>query len=174
MLWILGSRSSLSKEVSITRVILVGRCVLCSLCFSQGYLSPKLVIPQADLDVQYAGSLSYPTPNTYYITGGSPPYNPDSATTSNTNEPYLDWLEFILDQKNGTIPQTISTSYGDDEQTVPPDYANSVCKLFAQLGMRGVSLLFSSGDFGVGLEPCLSNDGAKRREFIPVFPASCG
>jgi tripeptidyl-peptidase I len=134
-------------------------------------MSLRHVIPQANLDVQYAGSISYPTPNTYYITGGEPLFKSDGFTTTNTNEPYLDWLKFILDQ--WTIPQTISTSYGDDEQTVPPDYAKSVCDLFAQLGARGVSLLFSSGDYGVGGGPCLSNDGANRRQFIPVFPASC-
>lgn len=66
--------------------------------------------------------------------------------TTNTNEPYLDWLNFILEQS--TIPQTITTSYGDDEQTVPNDYANSVCNGFMQLGARGISVLFASGDFG--------------------------
>ena len=87
------------------------------------------------------------------------------------NEPYLDWLSFIL--KQDTIPQTISTSYGDDEQTVPPDYAASVCNLFAQLGSRGVSVLFSSGDFGVGGGSCRTNDGTNQVKFIPIFPASC-
>jgi tripeptidyl-peptidase-1 len=72
-----------------------------------------------------------------------------------------------------TIPQTISTSYGDDEQTVPPDYATSVCNMFAQLGAMGISVLFSSGDFGVGGGSCLSNDGKGSRKFLPIFPASC-
>ena len=92
------------------------------------------------------------------------------------NEPYLDWLDYILIQK--TIPQTISTSYGDDEQTVPRDYATSVCNMFAQLGVMGVSILFGSGDGGVGgagvvSGTCLSNDGKNRTEFLPMFPASC-
>ncbi|KAH9973600.1 subtilisin-like protein [Lactifluus volemus] len=126
---------------------------------------------EANLDVQYGGAITFPTKNIYYSTGGSPPFIPDSNTTSNTNEPYLDWLNFILDQE--TIPQTISTSYGDDEQTVPPDYARSVCGLFALVGLRGVSLLFASGDFGVGGGSCLTNDGTNRTEFIPSFPASC-
>ena len=78
--------------------------------------------------------MSYPTPNIYYrqdihvtgssiyptdspsSTGGSPLFIPDSRTPANTNEPYLDWLNYILGQP--TIPQTITTSYGDDEQTV--------------------------------------------------------
>ncbi len=73
-----------------------------------------------------------------------------------------------------SIPQTISTSYGDDEQTVPQEYATSVCKMFAQLGAMGVSVLFASGDSGVGGGSCRSNDGIASKKFIPVFPASCG
>ncbi|KAI0064450.1 subtilisin-like protein [Artomyces pyxidatus] len=125
---------------------------------------------EANLDIQYAESISFPTPNIYYSTGGSPPFTPDDNTPTNTNEPYLDWLDFILAQT--TIPQTISTSYGDDEQTVPLDYAQSVCTLFAQLGAQGVSVLFSSGDSGVGSD-CVSNDGSNRSMFIPNFPATC-
>ncbi|KAF8491623.1 subtilisin-like protein [Russula emetica] len=123
---------------------------------------------EANLDIQYAESITYPTPNIFYSTAGAPPYMPDDETPTNTNEPYLDWLDFILSQE--TIPQTISTSYGDDEQTVPLDYATS-------LGAMGVSILFSSGDGGVGGvqgdESCHSNDGTNRMQFIPTFPASC-
>ena len=115
--------------------------------------------------------MTYPTPNIFYSTEGSPPFIPDSITLNNTNEPYLDWLDFILSQE--TIPQTISTSYGDDEQTVPPEYAKSVCNMFARLGAMGVSILFASGDFGVGGGSCLANDGTNRVKFIPMFPASC-
>ena len=49
-------------------------------------------------------------------TGGSPPFKPDNSTPTNTNEPYVDFLNFILDQSS--IAQVLSTSYGDDEQTV--------------------------------------------------------
>ncbi|PFH51001.1 hypothetical protein AMATHDRAFT_59869 [Amanita thiersii Skay4041] len=126
---------------------------------------------EANLDIQYTTGMSFPTPNTYYSTGGSPPFNPDSQTPTNTNEPYLDWLNFILGQTN--IPQVITTSYGDDEQTVPQDYANSVCNMFATLGSMGTTVFFSSGDFGVGGGDCLTNDGTSRRLFQPAFPASC-
>jgi tripeptidyl-peptidase I len=105
-------------------------------------------ITQANLDIQYTESISYPTPNIFYSTAGTPPFIPDNVTPTNTNEPYLYWLNFTLSQT--TIPQTISTSYGDDEQTVPQEYATSVCNMFAQLGAMGVSVLFASGDFGVG------------------------
>lgn len=71
------------------------------------------------------------------------------------------------------IPQTITTSYGDDEQTVPRDYATTVCAHFAQLGVRGSSLVFSSGDWGVGGAECQTNDGRNITRFQPMFPGSC-
>ncbi|KAI0794109.1 subtilisin-like protein [Fomes fomentarius] len=126
---------------------------------------------EANLDIQYTEGISFPTPNIYYSTGGSPPFNPDGSTPTNTNEPYLDWLNFVLAQD--TIPQTFTTSYGDDEQTVPFDYATTVCNLFAQLGARGSSIFFSSGDDGVGAGNCLTNDGKNIKRFQPNFPASC-
>ncbi|EUC55873.1 tripeptidyl-peptidase, partial [Rhizoctonia solani AG-3 Rhs1AP] len=86
-------------------------------------------------------------------------------------QPYLEWVNYILNKT--TLPFTISTSYGDDEQTVPLDYATRLCNSFAQLGARGVSLLFSSGDGGVGSGTCKTNDGTNRTRFQPIFPASC-
>ncbi|KAG6845429.1 hypothetical protein H0H87_009336 [Tephrocybe sp. NHM501043] len=93
-------------------------------------------------------------------------------------QPYADWLEYVL--SHGKIPLTISTSYGDDEQTVPKSYAQRVCSSFAQLGARGTTLLFSSGDWGVGdndpnpeTQQCFTNDGRNITRFIPLFPASC-
>ena len=50
--------------------------------------------------------------------------------------------------------------------------ANMTCSLFAQLGARGVSVLFGSGDTGVGGN-CQTNDGTKRTRFNPIFPAAC-
>ena len=47
--------------------------------------------------------------------------------------------------------------------------------MFAQLGVRGTSLLFSSGDAGVGGGPkdCETNDGKHVTQFQPMFPATC-
>jgi tripeptidyl-peptidase I len=115
--------------------------------------------------------MTYPTPNIFYSIAGSPPFIPDKFNPTNTNEPYLDWLKFIMSQT--TIPQTISMSYGDDEQTVTKEYATSVCSTSAQLGAMGVSVLFSSGDFGVGGGSCHTNDGTNSVKFVPMFPASC-
>ncbi|KAF8841599.1 subtilisin-like protein [Paxillus ammoniavirescens] len=133
---------------------------------------------EANLDTQFAFGLTYPTPGTFYSTGGEPPYIPDMVTPTDTNEPYSYWLDYISSQEY--IPQTISTSYGDDEQTVPFTYASRVCSGFAALGARGVSLMFSSGDGGVGdgdpdpaTQECYANTGANRTVFLPEFPAAC-
>lgn len=68
------------------------------------------------------------------------------------------------------IPQVISNSYGDDETLLPEAYARRVCRGFAELGARGVSVLFSAGDKGVA-----GRNGScfPDREFVPHFPASC-
>ncbi|KAH9899475.1 tripeptidyl peptidase A [Cubamyces lactineus] len=133
---------------------------------------------EANLDTQFAYGLTFPTPGTFFSTGGRPPFKPDDLTTTNTNEPYSEWLDFVLKQK--TLPQSISTSYADDEQTVPVSFAKRVCNGFAQLGARGVSLMFSSGDGGVGdgeedpaLQECFTNDGRNVTRFVPLFPPTC-
>lgn len=40
------------------------------------------------------------------------------------------------------------------------------------MGLRGITVLESSGDAGVGA-PCRSNDGKDSPEFTPQFPATC-
>lgn len=126
--------------------------------------------PEATLDVQYAFSLAYPIQATFYSTAGRPPFYPDLDTPTNTNEPYADFLDYVLSHDDP--PLVIVTSYGDPEQTVPRAYAERVCAQLAQLGARGVSLLFASGDDGVG-KTCVTNDGRNTTRFKPTFPSTC-
>lgn len=129
---------------------------------------------EGNLDAETILGIDYPTPMITYNTGGSPPFIPDEYTDTDTNEPYLVWLTYVLGQSSSDLPQTISTSYADDEQTVPYSYATKVCSMFAQLGARGVSVLFASGDSGVGQDPyCVSNDGTDTPTFLPEFPPTC-
>jgi tripeptidyl-peptidase-1 len=126
---------------------------------------------EANLDVQAIVGLVHPLPVTEYITAGSPPYYPDPtepAGTPNENEPYLQYYEFLLSQSNKDLPQVITNSYGDEEQTVPESYAIRVCNLIGIMGLRGISVLESSGDEGVGAG-CLSTDGSVP-QFNPIFP----
>ncbi|TGJ84415.1 hypothetical protein E0Z10_g4365 [Xylaria hypoxylon] len=138
---------------------------------------------EANLDAQFQSAMSYPLPQVQFITGGSPPFVPSVSIPDaehNTNEPYLEYYSFLLNKTNEELPQVISNSYGDDEQSVPIDehnadpniYAKRVCDMIGMLGLRGITVLESSGDTGVGA-PCISNDGKRRLEFTPGFPASC-
>lgn len=130
---------------------------------------------EASLDVDYAYSLSYPTPGFYYSTGGRGELVPDldqPTQADNQNEPYLDFLHYILSLPDSELPTTLTTSYGEDEQSVPEPYTNMTCSLFAQLGARGVSVIFSSGDTGPG-SACQSNDGKNTTRLLPIFPAAC-
>ncbi|KAH9012365.1 subtilisin-like protein [Lactarius pseudohatsudake] len=113
--------------------------------YKQEYPSP------ADLILLSEG-MTYPTPHIFYSTKVSP-----------SGDYYLAWLNAVLRQQN--VPQTITTSYGTFENAYPKGYAIEVCRLFAQLGTRGASVLFASGDDGVGRGDCT--------RFTPVFPATC-
>ncbi len=123
---------------------------------------------EANLSMQYTQAIAYPTRHIFYSTGGK------VSIHDNNNEPargdmWLEWLNYVLDQPN--VPQTISTSYGDYENNLPLGYARTSCNLYAQLGTRGASVIFSSGNDGVGNGDCKTNDGRVR--FIPAFPVSC-
>ncbi|KAH9166875.1 subtilisin-like protein [Lactarius sanguifluus] len=136
-----------------------------------GY-DPKKPGFEANLDMQYTQGIAWPTPHVFYSIGGlAEEFIPDSFSPVNDNEPYLGWLDTMIRMED--IPQTISTSYGGNEQTFPPDYATSVCELFGQLGARGISVLFASGDSGVGGGDCKKNDGSGVVQFQPIFPATC-
>ncbi|KAH9059862.1 subtilisin-like protein [Lactarius vividus] len=124
-----------------------------------GVYDPDNPSVEGNLDIQYAEAMAFPTPITYYSTGGGS--GPD---------PYLRWLNFMLGLEDNELPRTVSTSYGGYEVGIPLDFAESICDLYAQLGVRGVSVLFSTGDFGVGKD-CIDSSGNVR--FRTMFPASC-
>ncbi|KAI0015431.1 tripeptidyl-peptidase [Xylariomycetidae sp. FL0641] len=127
---------------------------------------------EANLDVQYILGISNPVPIVEYSTGGRGPLVPtDDQPGPSSNEPYLEFLTYMLDLEDADLPQTMSTSYGEEEQSVPADYALKVCNMFMQLGARGVSILFSSGDSGPGGSCTREADDAPW--FQPTFPAGC-
>lgn len=64
---------------------------------------------EGNLDAETILGITFPTPLTTYNTGGQPPFTPDLLTPTDSNEPYLDWLNYVL-ALNST-PQVISTSY---------------------------------------------------------------
>lgn len=130
---------------------------------------------EANLDAQNMVGLVDGLPVGEYITGGSPPFIPDLLSPNqsvNQNEPYLQYYQYLLSQPNDNLPHVISNSYGDHEDTVPEKYAKRVCNMIGMMGMRGRTILESSGDEGVGAV-CRSNRADHRAEFTPQFPGTC-
>ncbi|PSR76071.1 tripeptidyl-peptidase [Coniella lustricola] len=127
---------------------------------------------EANLDAQYVVAISHPIPVVEYITGASPLVPSLDNGYPSTNEPYLAFLVALLAEPASSLPHTLTTSYGEEEQSVPRAYALKVCNLFLQLGLRGVSVVFSSGDAGPG-DACTSNADNTTTAFAPNFPAGC-
>lgn len=77
-------------------------------------------------------------------------------------------------------PNVISISYGGQEVHVPWAYQKRQCNEYLKLGLQGVSVLFASGDAGVGNYPapfsadgptgCLGPQGTI---FNPTWPNNC-
>ena len=71
------------------------------------------------------------------------------------------WLVLTLEYKL-TIPMNGRKAI----ETTPVEDVE-MCKQYAQLGARGVSILYASGDSGVG---CPEGDDTR---FQPTFPSNC-
>ncbi|KAF2099512.1 subtilisin-like protein [Rhizodiscina lignyota] len=128
---------------------------------------------EADLDIEYTTSLTYPMRNNFYSTAGLGELVPDlDQPKLDQNEPYLEFFTYLTNLPDEQLPHTLSTSYGEDEQSVPANYSKKVCDMIGGLGARGVSIIFSSGDTGVG-SACQTNDGKNTTRFNPIFPAAC-
>lgn len=134
---------------------------------------------EAALDIQYVKGLVNKMPTVFYSVGGRATQVSKNPQAKNDNEPFLDLINHLDSLPDDKLPKVLSISYGDIEQSIPKEYAESVCNGFMRLALRGVSTLVASGDSGVGDgAQCLTNDnpantGAKAVRFQPEFPASC-
>ncbi|KIJ30841.1 hypothetical protein M422DRAFT_267550 [Sphaerobolus stellatus SS14] len=87
-----------------------------------------------------------------------------------TDARFLGWALYALNQTNP--PQVLTTSYADTKSAVPVDYAERLCNTFAQLGARGISVIFDSGDAGVDND--VDCDAVTdTTPFQPSFPGGC-
>ncbi|KAH9923706.1 family S53 protease [Epithele typhae] len=113
---------------------------------------------EANLDVQYTVGVATGVP-TVFISVGENFQDGDL-------EGFLDIVNFLLDED--APPAVMTTSYGQDESTISRNLANTLCNAYAQLGARGVSILFASGDGGVS-----GSQSQSCRTFVPTFPSGC-
>ncbi len=70
-------------------------------------------------------------------------------------EPFLEWA-IQIGNFTGESPYVHSVSYGDDEDSIELDYAQRLDDQFKILGATGRTILFASGDDGVGCKSCKS------------------
>ncbi|KAI0823314.1 family S53 protease [Trametes gibbosa] len=113
---------------------------------------------EANLDIQYTIGVATKVPTTFISVGEQ--FN-DGAL-----EGFLDIINFLLGES--APPQVLTTSYGQNENTISRALANNLCNAYAQLGARGVSILFASGDGGVA-----GSQSSRCTTFLPTFPSGC-
>ena len=106
---------------------------------------------------------------------------------------FLDIINTLIKETNR--PTVLTTSYGFNEPAnntgftqlatwvscVPlgdtPDTTclllRSLCNLYAQLGARGVSVIYAAGDSGVAGTFMNNPANCSNSEFVPTFPSGC-
>ncbi|KAF8208582.1 family S53 protease [Mycena galopus ATCC 62051] len=113
---------------------------------------------EANLDIQYTVGLATGVPVTF-VSGGE-------TFSDGALEGFLD----IINNLSGltTVPQVLTTSYGEDEPDQSSANANKLCQAYAAYGVRGGSILFASGDGGVA-----GGQSQSCTNFISAFPSGC-
>jgi tripeptidyl-peptidase-1 len=117
---------------------------------------------EGSLDVEYIMAIGANVPTTYWYTPGARPYD------YGDNEPFVDWLIALNALSDDELPTVVSVSYADEEFVIDPDFADRIDVEFQKLSVRGVSLLFGSGDDGVTGDKGLCPDS----RFVSWWPAS--
>ncbi|RPD78397.1 subtilisin-like protein [Lentinus tigrinus ALCF2SS1-7] len=112
---------------------------------------------EATLDIQYAVGLATDVDTTFVSVGTN---NSDGIAG------FLDVINDLIAQEE--VPFVLTTSFGFNEKDVPVGLANNLCNAYAQLGARGTTVLFGSGDGGVsGIQ------NTDCTTFQPTFPSTC-
>ncbi|KAI5118436.1 hypothetical protein M0805_009714 [Coniferiporia weirii] len=113
---------------------------------------------EANLDIQYTVGLASGVPTTFISVGDQ---NDDGGLGG-----FLDIVNSLLDESNP--PDVLTTSYNANEDNISSALAIQLCNAYMQLGSRGTSILFSSGDGGVA---GIRSDSCTT--FVPTFPSGC-
>ncbi|XP_076023855.1 tripeptidyl-peptidase 1 [Genypterus blacodes] len=111
---------------------------------------------EASLDVEYIMSTGANIPTWVFTNPGR----------HETQEPFLEWM--VLLSNISDLPWVHTVSYGDDEDSLSTAYMMRINIEFMKAGVRGISLLFASGDSGAGCRHLTKGQNS----FRPSFPAS--
>ncbi|KAI0776517.1 family S53 protease [Trametes elegans] len=118
---------------------------------------------EAALDTQYALGLATGVPVDFVSVG--------SENTDGDLSGFLDTVHFFLGQD--APPHVVSTSYGALEDEIPANLSRTLCHAYAQLGARGVSMIYSTGDGGVTGGDFYEQPVSNCTKFVPTWPAGC-
>jgi len=113
---------------------------------------------EANLDVQYTIGVATGVP-TFFISVG------ENFRDGNL-EGFLDIINFLQGESNP--PHVLTTSYGQNENTISRSLATNLCNAYMSIGARGTSILFASGDGGVA-----GSQTSSCSTFLPTFPSGC-
>ncbi|KAF8309184.1 subtilisin-like protein [Clavulina sp. PMI_390] len=156
---------------------------------------------ESNLDLTFGIALTYPTPITLYQTGDAvegasfnnflDAIDGSYCTYEGGDDPTQDGIYpdpyggYQGKEDCGTFKPTnvISTSYAYNEADLTPFYENRQCNEYMKLGLQGVTVLYSSGDYGVAgnsgqcIDPTTGEYGtggtANYIRFNPSFPGTC-
>ncbi|KAI9066581.1 family S53 protease-like protein [Trametes sanguinea] len=112
---------------------------------------------EGSLDIQYTVGIATNVPTRFFTVGSD---NGGDLTG------FLDLVNSLIAQESP--PTVFTTSFGFPEALVSQDIATNLCNAYAQLGARGTSIFFSSGDSGVD-----DGEGGDCTVFRPTFPSGC-
>ncbi|KAJ7452724.1 family S53 protease [Mycena galericulata] len=114
---------------------------------------------EANLDTEYTVGMAPGVPVTFISVGYEFQDDVDG---------FVDIVNAILAEPPARRPTVLTTSYGFNERDLPLSIAVELCNAYMQLGAVGISVLFASGDSGVGgtqSEMCTA--------FVPTAPGGC-
>ncbi|KAJ7164726.1 family S53 protease-like protein [Mycena crocata] len=113
---------------------------------------------EANLDIEYTVGVASGVPVTF-VSGGE-------SFSDGALEGFLDIINNL--SQLATVPQVLTTSYGEDEPDQTAATFTKLCNAYAAYGTRGGSILFASGDGGVA-----GGQSQSCTNFIVAFPSGC-
>lgn len=116
---------------------------------------------EGNLDTQYIGGVASPLQSEYLAVG------PAGSDANSFNDALLALANYL--NNNSNPPSVVSTSYGIEERTLDRSYVQRICNEYMKAGSRGISIFFSSGDYGVGG----NGESSCYSGYYGLFPGSC-
>ena len=115
---------------------------------------------EGNLDSQWAGGLNAPNPSQFLACS-------EGTASDHFKDEFTNLVTYLT--TSDSPPSTVSTSYAGNEILFDFPYQDRACNEVMKATARGISLFFSSGDYGVGGE----HQGSCSNGFAQNFPSVC-